>query len=108
MNHKLPMVLSFAHSSLSVARRKEIMRFLNSEGLIETSMSYMSYKINYVDKVQDNFCIVIDDYNKIMSYLPMLCSNCGKEIVQRASNHTYCKECWKEKQKVYDRKRKGY
>jgi len=94
-------VLSSVGSRLCKERREEIEGLIQTEGLASFNDRNKGWRINFVDKNQEDFEFTIDieKFEDVMSYLPMLCSNCNKPISQTTSNKSYCKECWKEKNK---------
>jgi hypothetical protein len=50
--------------------------------------------------------VEIGDPDNIVSYFPFFCSVCGKSVTKTGSRQKMCKDCWKKKNKAYDRMRK--
>ena len=82
-------------------------------GLIDTQLfggrSSCSFLITFVDEDGDAI-FYVDEFDNIIGFYPHYCSECGKEINKKWSNHEFCNECrtyknkeikrnWKSKQK---------
>ncbi len=105
-NHKFHDYVHLAKVSATKSEYQEISSKLNDTGLISTTLND-TYKLNFVDKDQSSFDIVVDDETKIVDFLPFACSVCGKEIDKRGHRHKMCNDCWKEHRKEWDRNRKN-
>lgn len=64
-----------------------------------------SYEVFCIDENSD-IEIIIKDMGKIVEYFPPYCEKCGTSIEKTGKRQKYCKECYVEIRKEWDRKRK--
>jgi len=102
MHIKLTNILKIAKVNISKKERYALFYFLKNEDFIsETSVG--SIQVNFVNE-DSPIEVKIKDMDKIISFFPFYCENCGKKydpiFKQR---HRMCEECYR----IYRQKREG-
>jgi hypothetical protein len=88
-------------------RRNERKKFFNNlydKGMFDYTF-HGSLLVKYLDESSDPE-IIVEDFTDISLYWARYCgekiaacSNCGKLFIRRSNRHTYCRSCWKERER---------
>ena len=102
-NAKFTEILKLAKVNVSKKERNEILHYLNSTELISAT-HIGTYKINFVDRAEDDIFIIVTDIENLLNYYQPYCCKCGKQLTNKSRKHDMCKECYDEyrKEKVRD------
>lgn len=104
VNEKMSNIVRIAKVSMTKKERKDFFNKLYDEGMFDYTF-YDSLLIKYVDENSDPE-IVVDDFGDITLYWARYCgeriaacSSCGKLFIKRSNRHTYCRSCWKNRER---------
>ena len=85
---------------LNKVDRNKIMRELYSDNYFsKPRYDSQNFIINYVDDSND-FEIIIEDMNNIISFYPVYCEKCNKRIDKVTEKRKLCDKCYKEKRNI--------
>jgi hypothetical protein len=98
-NNSFTEVIKEAKVNINKKERERILHELNLTGLVSNTLNG-SVKINFVDESQNDFYIIVNDKNNLISFFPFECFNCKKELNKISRKHNLCEECYKEKRRM--------
>ena len=97
---RFPSLLKYAKVYYNKQQKIEALNYLNSTNLINTTYQG-SYRINYVDNLDDaENIIIISDMDNMIDFFPSYCSCCGKQIIKKyKQKYNLCDDCYHDKRK---------
>ena len=102
----LTTIMNDAHTTLSVAKRMEMLAKFEEDGLIEMPNGGKQAKYFYLYYIDDNpeeIAVVVEDFFDFYLYYEQYvkggrlirCSECGKLVLSQSNNAKCCKQCAK-------------
>lgn len=89
-------VMRIAKTYFAPSELLDALRFLDNEvSFISPTYSEDTYEVFLIEEGGEEI-LIIDDFDNIIDFFPIVCQNCGKAITRTGSRQKYCKECWKE------------
>lgn len=112
----LSIIMNDAHTTLTLAKRMEMLARFEEDGLIEMPNGGKQAKyiyLQYVDNEPEEVAVVVEDFFDFYLYFEQYvkggrlirCSECGKLVLTQGNKTQYCKKCAKELIKERDRQR---
>lgn len=101
VNMKLSDVLKMAKVNVSRLEKRDIIYDLEQSELITTLKRIdggTSFQVNFIDENSETK-IIITDMDNVIDFYPFFCSECGKQIFQKAKRHELCSDCYEKKRK---------
>lgn len=96
-------VMRIAKTYFTPAELMSALRFLDNEvNFISPTYNAQVYAIFVIEEGGED-ALIIDDFDNIIDFFPIVCQNCGKPIIRTGARQKYCKECWKEEHKKQKR-----
>ena len=103
VNASFGKMLTLAKVNGSKQDRMALLKKLNDSGLIRTTLGG-SFEIMFAIVDGKTVATTVENIEKVLTFYPVYCSECGERLKKKLPKHTFCKECYKEYRKNEVRK----